>query len=92
MLGGGIFPASVILLAGEPGIGKSTLMLQVLLQLQNSGRKCLYITGEESLSQLKNRAMRLRSGGANKLLVLAETDIAAIEFHIAQHQPEIVVA
>jgi len=79
VLGGGIFPASVILLAGEPGIGKSTLMLQILLQLQERGEKTLYVSGEESLQQIKNRASRLRKG-AEDLLVLAETDVNAIEY------------
>ncbi|MCB0312119.1 MAG: AAA family ATPase, partial [Calditrichaeota bacterium] len=71
----------VILLAGEPGIGKSTLMLQMLLQLQQRGQKTLYISGEESLQQIKNRADRLRSP-ADNLLVLAETEVEAIEYHI----------
>lgn len=90
VLGGGIFPASVILLAGEPGIGKSTLMLQILLQLQEKGSSALYISGEESLQQIKNRATRLRKSAGN-LLVLAETDVNAIEYHIEQIQPGVVV-
>jgi DNA repair protein RadA/Sms len=90
VLGGGIFPASVILLAGEPGIGKSTLMLQMLLQLQEKGQTALYISGEESLQQIKNRASRLRKSAEN-LLVLAETDVNAIEYHISQLQPALVV-
>ena len=90
VLGGGIFPASVILLAGEPGIGKSTLMLQMLLQLQQRGQKTLYISGEESLQQIKNRADRLRSP-ADNLLVLAETEVEAIEYHIEKTRPDIVV-
>ena len=90
VLGGGIFPASVILLAGEPGIGKSTLMLQILLQLQGKGHTALYISGEESLQQIKNRASRLRQS-AGDLLLLTETDIDAIEYHIEQTQPNVVV-
>lgn len=90
VLGGGIFPASVTLLAGEPGIGKSTLMLQIMLQLQHKGSKCLYVSGEESLQQIKNRASRLRSS-ADKLLVLSETDVEAIEYHIEKVQPDMVV-
>jgi len=90
VLGGGIFPASVILLAGEPGIGKSTLMLQVLMQLQKRGLKSLYVSGEESQQQLKNRASRLR-GASEELLVLTETNVEDIEYHIAQIQPQVVV-
>jgi len=91
VLGGGIFPASVVLLAGEPGIGKSTLMLQVMLNLQNRKLKTLYISGEESLQQLKNRANRL-SKSSDELMAVAETDIQAIEYHLAQIKPQIVVA
>lgn len=90
VLGGGIFPASVILLAGEPGIGKSTLMLQLMLRLHRQGLKVFYASAEESLNQIKNRAGRLRPA-ADDLLVLAETDVAAIEYHISQQQPEVVV-
>ncbi len=90
VLGGGIFPASVVLLAGEPGIGKSTLMLQMLLQLQHRGQKTLYVSGEESLQQIKNRAIRLRSS-TDELLVLSETDVEAIEYHINDVKPDVVV-
>ncbi len=91
VLGGGIFPASVVLLAGEPGIGKSTLMLQVMLNLQNRDLKTLYISGEESLQQLKNRANRLPKL-SDDLTAVAETDIQAVQYHINQFKPEIVVA
>ncbi|NIV04027.1 DNA repair protein RadA, partial [Candidatus Saccharibacteria bacterium] len=90
VLGGSIFPASVILLAGEPGIGKSTLMLQMLLELQKNDHKTLYVSGEESQQQIKNRAKRLRSSVSN-LLILTETDITEIEYHIEQSNPEVVV-
>lgn len=95
VLGGGIFPASVILLAGEPGIGKSTLMLQTLLKLSNSaesGNKetLLYVSGEESLQQLKNRASRLPYP-SESILVLGETNILSIEHHIAETRPTVVV-
>lgn len=59
VLGGGLVPASAILIGGDPGIGKSTLLLQLSSQLSNSGTKCLYITGEESTDQVKLRASRL---------------------------------
>jgi DNA repair protein RadA/Sms len=90
VLGGGIFPASVILLAGNPGIGKSTLMLQTLLALQCNGNKALYISGEESLAQVKNRANRLPYASSD-LLTLGETDINAILHHIEKTQPDVVV-
>ena len=90
VLGGGIFPASVALLAGEPGIGKSTLMLQMALKLNRNGRNVLYISGEESPPQIKNRAQRL-GAGADQLLLLAETDVEEILFHLKQSQPEIVI-
>jgi len=90
VLGGGIFPASVVLLAGEPGIGKSTLMLKVMMGLQQSGRKSLYVSAEESLQQLRDRAGRLRPN-SGELLTLAETDVAAIQYHIEQVKPEVVV-
>ncbi|MEL6824461.1 MAG: ATPase domain-containing protein [Calditrichota bacterium] len=78
VLGGGIFPASVVLLAGEPGIGKSTLMLQVVMRLQQSKQKCLYVSAEESLQQLRDRAERLRPNTGD-LLTLAETDVTTID-------------
>ncbi len=59
VLGGGLVPASAILIGGDPGIGKSTLLLQLSAKLSNSGTKCLYITGEESTDQVKLRASRL---------------------------------
>lgn len=59
VLGGGLVPASTILIGGDPGIGKSTLLLQLSSKLSNSGTKCLYITGEESTDQVKLRASRL---------------------------------
>jgi len=59
VLGGGLVPASAILIGGDPGIGKSTLLLQLSSQLSNAGTKCLYITGEESTDQVKLRASRL---------------------------------
>ncbi len=90
VLGGGIFPASVILLAGEPGIGKSTLMLQTLLHLQNKTCQTLYVSGEESLQQLKSRAARLPLP-SDDLMCLAETDIQSIQYHAEKLRPEVVV-
>lgn len=90
VLGGGIFPASVTLIAGEPGIGKSTLMLQMSLKLQQSGRNVLYISGEESPQQIKNRAARLKPAN-NELLVLTETDIDEIIAQLKKLQPAVVI-
>jgi len=63
VLGGGLVPASVVLLAGEPGIGKSTLLLHLLAKLSNDGRECLLVSGEESHGQVAARARRLGIGG-----------------------------
>ncbi|MEQ8762891.1 MAG: ATPase domain-containing protein, partial [Planctomycetota bacterium] len=74
VLGGGPVPGSAILIGGEPGIGKSTLLLQVAAALDASGRRVLYVTGEESIQQLKLRSDRLGIQG-DSLLVVAETDL-----------------
>lgn len=88
VLGGGLVPGSLVLLGGEPGIGKSTLALQVLLKM--GGRKTLYASGEESIKQLKLRAERL-SGDASNLYVLAETSLERILESVSNIQPDIVV-
>ncbi len=90
VLGGGIFPASVILLAGEPGIGKSTLMLQMLLNLASRGQSVIYVSGEESLQQVKLRARRL-GNATQPLLVLAETQLEDILYHLEQLRPSVAV-
>ncbi len=64
VLGGGIVPGSLVLLGGEPGVGKSTLLLQVAQSLQQAGRRVLYVSGEESAQQIRMRADRLNKGGA----------------------------
>lgn len=96
VLGGGLVPGSIILLGGEPGIGKSTLSLQTVLQMPD--RRILYISGEESAHQLKLRAERLSQGQDSKhpalndnLLILTETSLEAIFAHIKDVQPELVV-
>ena len=63
VLGGGIVPGSLVLLGGEPGVGKSTLLLQIAQSLQQQGRRVLYVSGEESAQQIKMRADRLRGSG-----------------------------
>lgn len=88
VLGGGLVPGSLVLLGGEPGIGKSTLTLQTVLQLQ--GRRILYISGEESARQIKLRADRL--GPTNEgLYILCETSLEQIFQHIEEMQPDLVV-
>ena len=84
VLGGGIVSGSVILLGGDPGIGKSTLLMQVAAALSRQG-KVLYVTGEESSAQLKLRAERLGVGG--EMLILAETDLNAIEGEARRVKP-----
>jgi DNA repair protein RadA/Sms len=90
VLGGGIVPASLVLVGGDPGIGKSTLLLQMCREIVNKGRKVLYISGEESLHQIKMRAERL--GVFNgELLLLCETNLELIEDTIQKCKPDIVV-
>ncbi len=87
VLGGGIVPGSLILLGGEPGIGKSTLLLQVALQLKY---KTLYVSGEESQQQIKMRGERINSAPAN-CFILTETKTQNIFRQIEEMQPEIVI-
>tara|TARA_B110000977_G_scaffold46908_1_gene63780 strand:- start:2140 stop:3504 length:1365 start_codon:yes stop_codon:yes gene_type:complete len=88
VLGGGIVPGAIILLGGEPGIGKSTLMLQLALSLKNC--KTLYVSGEESDKQIKMRAERLGEG-ASDCYILTETATQNIFTHIKEVQPDLVV-
>ena len=89
VLGGGIVPGSVILLSGDPGIGKSTLLLQICQSISN-GAKTLYISGEESLRQIKLRAARL-GVETDHLLMGSTTNIEAVIDAINQHKPNIVM-
>lgn len=77
VLGGGIVDGSLILIGGDPGIGKSTLMLQVLSKLSNTGKKCLYVSGEESIRQISMRGRRLETRG-DDMFVVSETDLETI--------------
>ena len=88
VLGGGLVPGSMVLLGGEPGIGKSTLALQVLMQ--QGERKTFYASGEESAQQLKLRAERL-AGNAENLYISAETSLERILDQVKELEPEIVV-
>ncbi|MDD3162110.1 MAG: DNA repair protein RadA [Bacteroidales bacterium] len=87
VLGGGLVPGSMTLIGGEPGIGKSTLVLQVVLQLQ---KRVLYISGEESAQQLRLRADRLK-GGNKECFIANETSLDTIFEHIHDINPELVV-
>ena len=73
VLGGGLVPASLVLVGGEPGVGKSTLLLSALGAVARSGRTALLVTGEESVAQVRLRADRL--GGADDVSILAETEL-----------------
>ena len=87
VLGGGIVPGSLILIGGEPGIGKSTLLLQISLSLKN---KVLYVSGEESQQQIKRRADRMQDS-SDSCYILNETNVEAIIKHINSVQPELVI-
>lgn len=90
VLGGGMVQGSIVLLGGEPGIGKSTLTLQTILHLPE--RRILYVSGEESAHQIKMRAERLNPNGASdNLLILCENNLEAIFEHIRDVQPELII-
>jgi DNA repair protein RadA/Sms len=89
VLGGGIVPGSIVLIGGEPGIGKSTLLLQLALQLKT--KKILYISGEESEQQIKMRAMRMQSAEFPNCFILTETSTQNIFKQIEELQPQIVI-
>jgi DNA repair protein RadA/Sms len=88
VLGGGLVPGSLVLLGGEPGIGKSTLALQVLMKMGE--KRTLYASGEESAKQLKLRAERL-AGSPDNLYIIAETSLERILDSVTEVQPEVVV-
>ena len=89
VLGGGLVKGSLLLLGGEPGIGKSTLILQICDKLQGEG-KVLYVSGEESAEQIKLRADRLNINN-DDILFLGETDIDLIENSIIDVMPKLVI-
>lgn len=90
VLGGGIVLGSLVLVGGDPGIGKSTLLLQVCKNLSDKGHQVLYVSGEESLRQIKMRAQRIGDFNSN-LKLLCETDLATIEDLIVKDKPQIVI-
>lgn len=90
VLGGGMVPGSLVLLGGEPGIGKSTLVLQTVLRMH--GKRILYVSGEESARQIKLRADRLMNGAeGSEMLVLCETCLEQVFEHIEETLPDLVV-
>ena len=103
VLGGGLVPGSIVLLGGEPGIGKSTLILQTMLNLTSpttnsqlpTAKKVLYVSGEESAHQLKMRAERLSplysEGDGGGFLILCENSLEAIFDHVKEVQPELLI-
>ncbi|MFN5538524.1 MAG: DNA repair protein RadA [Candidatus Melainabacteria bacterium] len=89
VLGGGLQQGSFILIGGDPGIGKSTLLLQVMGEIARSGKKALYVSGEESAEQVKNRSLRL--GVNQELLFMAETDLENVIYEIDQINPQLLI-
>lgn len=89
VLGGGMVPGSLVLLGGEPGIGKSTLVLQTVLRLP--GKRILYVSGEESPRQLKLRAERIGHVPSDDCLIVCETSLEHIYTHIKNVRPELVI-
>ncbi|HOV06004.1 MAG TPA: AAA family ATPase, partial [Anaerolineaceae bacterium] len=103
VLGGGVVPGSIVLVGGDPGIGKSTLLLQMALEMTGTrdaaGKKVLYVSGEESERQIKARALRLtRLAGENnpsefseELLLLTETNLELILEHVRAIKPDLLI-
>ena len=90
VLGGGLVPGAAILLAGEPGVGKSTLLLEVAAQTARHRRRTLYVTGEESAAQVRLRADRT-DGVHDELYLAAENDLGAVLSHIEEVRPQVLV-
>ena len=90
VLGGGLVSGTLILIGGDPGIGKSTLMLQVMNGLAGAGRKVLYVSGEESIRQIRIRSQRLTAAGSD-LLVVSENDMDSILSMADSVQPDVMV-
>ncbi len=90
VLGGGIVQGSLVLVGGDPGIGKSTLLLQVCRNLSQAGKRVLYISGEESLQQIRMRAERMGEF-TEQLMILCETDLENIREAITKTAPEVVI-
>lgn len=89
VLGGGLVPGSIVLLGGEPGIGKSTLTLQTILNMPE--RTILYVSGEESAHQLKMRAERIKKNDNDNIHILCETSLESIFAHVKEVKPDIII-
>jgi DNA repair protein RadA/Sms len=93
VLGGGIVPGSIVLVGGDPGIGKSTLMLQMAMEMAKTQR-VLYVSGEESERQIKMRAVRLVNGTKElpkNLLLVTETNLEVILNHVRESKPDLLI-
>jgi DNA repair protein RadA/Sms len=90
VLGGGLVPGAAVLLAGDPGVGKSTLLLEVAARSAGRGQRTLYVTGEESAAQVRLRADRT-SAVRDELYLAAETDLGAVLTHVEQLRPDLLV-
>ncbi len=90
VLGGGVIPGSMVLIVGDPGVGKSSLTLRVCADVARAGRQVLYVTGEESTRQIRMRADRLNAL-ADMLYVVSETNLETIESHVTNCKPDLLV-
>jgi DNA repair protein RadA/Sms len=90
VLGGGLVPGAVVLLAGEPGVGKSTLLLQVAASVARAGSRALYVTGEESVEQVRARAERV-GAVSDGVFLAAEVEVSAVVAHTEQVGPDVLV-
>jgi DNA repair protein RadA/Sms len=90
VLGGGIVPGCLVLVSGDPGVGKSTLLTQVATQIAETHGPVLYVSGEESAQQIKMRAERLGGGGSN-LYLLTETDLDEVLIHLENLKPRLAI-
>jgi DNA repair protein RadA/Sms len=91
VLGGGIVPGSVVLIGGDPGVGKSTISLQVSNQLTKQGHTVFYVSGEESVAQTKLRAKRLGTAREGNLYIVNQTDLSLIIEYIQKIKPQVVI-
>jgi len=91
VLGGGVVPGSVVLIGGDPGIGKSTLSLQMVCSLNKQGKKVLYVSGEESIEQTKLRAERLNIKDTKNLYIVSQVDLNVILEYVKEAKPDVLV-